>query len=315
MKQDDPLGQRSPRRRPTIAHRLEQPPYGRIAVERLVAHAATMTASEATALVAIGDDGADPGDVAGGKPVALAGEPHACSVPIMIGTTTYGALEAARSQAAYTPDEERALTDVADLVGLVFEHSRLPPGVQQRSREQTDDLARALQLRSRPTISRDVEVDLAVAVAESLGLDAASVVETELATLLQDVGSLGVPQDVLDKGVAADAEDRALLARIPGWSAESVARVAGLEAVALVVLHCRAPWSGAALEGVRIPVESRIVNACAAYRVAASARPFGRGETHEAALASLRAEAGTRFDPAVVDALEAVVRARFASIT
>jgi response regulator RpfG family c-di-GMP phosphodiesterase len=287
MTHDDPLGQRAPRQRPTIAGRLEQPPYSGIAAERLAAHAATLTASDAIAVISSGDDGA-------------AAAPHVCSVPIMIGDTTYGALVATRRHAPYTSAEEKALTDIADLLGLVVEHAGMPAAVRDRTREQTAELAEVLELRSSHAVSKDVEVGLATAVAEALGLGPAAVIETELAVLVQDVGSLGVPQDVLDKGERVDAEERALLAQVPAWSAESVARVPGLEAVALVVLHCRDRWDS----GERTPIESRIVNACAAYRAAASAP-----------LESLRAGAGTRFDPAVVDALEAIVRDRQAPIT
>jgi two-component system, cell cycle response regulator len=65
-------------------------------------------------------------------------------------------------------------------------------------------------------------------------------------------------------------------------------------------------WDGAGypdgLEGEQIPLAARIVFACDAYDAMTSARPYARARSGAEAVAELRANAGTQFDPDVVEA-------------
>jgi HD-GYP domain-containing protein (c-di-GMP phosphodiesterase class II) len=81
--------------------------------------------------------------------------------------------------------------------------------------------------------------------------------------------------------------------------------------VALIVRHHheRVDGSGypAGLSGVRIPVASRIMAVCDAYGAMTEARPYRDERLPHEALEELRHQAGSQFDPAVVEALEAEV--------
>ena len=56
-----------------------------------------------------------------------------------------------------------------------------------------------------------------------------------------------------------------------------------------------------------IPLEARIVCCCDAYNAMTTTRPYREAMPAEAAAAELVRCAGTQFDPAVVDAVLAVV--------
>jgi two-component system cell cycle response regulator len=56
------------------------------------------------------------------------------------------------------------------------------------------------------------------------------------------------------------------------------------------------------LAGDAIPLESRIVAVCDAFDAMVSDRPYRRALTRDAAVAELRACAGSQFDPRVVQA-------------
>jgi HD-GYP domain-containing protein (c-di-GMP phosphodiesterase class II) len=68
-------------------------------------------------------------------------------------------------------------------------------------------------------------------------------------------------------------------------------------------------WDGAGypdgLAGTAIPIEARICSACDAFSAMTTDRPYRRAMPIELAIAELRANAGTQFDPCVVDALVA----------
>jgi HD-GYP domain-containing protein (c-di-GMP phosphodiesterase class II) len=57
------------------------------------------------------------------------------------------------------------------------------------------------------------------------------------------------------------------------------------------------------LAGAEIPLESRIILVADAFEAMTSDRPYRRAPGQEFALEELRGNAGTQFDPDVVDAL------------
>jgi putative nucleotidyltransferase with HDIG domain len=162
--------------------------------------------------------------------------------------------------------------------------------------------------------SRDV-VDLSLAVADRLGLDAPARRRVEFGALLHDVGKIRVPKAILDKPGPLDAAEWEVMRRHTIDGEEMLERVGGvLTEVGKVVRASHERYDGRGypdgLTGGEIPIEARIVCACDAVSAMTSARAYRRAMTVEAALAELEACAGTQFDPAVVWAAAAVLRER-----
>ena len=156
-------------------------------------------------------------------------------------------------------------------------------------------------------------VEFAGQVAERLGLEEEETAECELAGRLHDLGKIGVPDTILLKPGPLDRDEWAVMKRHPVWSAEMLAVVPGLEGVARAALHHHERFDGDGypygLSGEEIPRCARIVTACDAYHAMRSDRPYRRAFSSEEALALLRANAETQFDPEVVDALADVLTA------
>lgn len=149
---------------------------------------------------------------------------------------------------------------------------------------------------------------LACDVGHELRLDSVELIELELAARLHDVGKLRVPTEILDKPGPLDDDERAVVRLHPGWGADMVGRIPGLEAVALLIRlhHERMDGTGYphGLPGERIPIASRIVAVCDAYSAIVDDRPYRAGQSGSLALAELRRSAGTQFDAHVVGALD-----------
>jgi HD-GYP domain-containing protein (c-di-GMP phosphodiesterase class II) len=180
---------------------------------------------------------------------------------------------------------------------------------------QVDALATALSVWDGQTREHsDTVVELAQMTGARMALDPVELLELELAALLHDVGKLRVPREILRKPDELSDLERGLMRNHPMWGAELVSGVPGLQAVALIVRHHheRVDGSGypSGLSGVRIPVASRIMAVCDAYGAMTERRPYRQERAPQEALAELRDQAGSQFDPAVVEALEAEVGVR-----
>jgi HD-GYP domain-containing protein (c-di-GMP phosphodiesterase class II) len=159
--------------------------------------------------------------------------------------------------------------------------------------------------------SRDV-VELCVAVADELRLPAEERRDVEFVALLHDVGKIRVPSEIVNKQGPLTPEEWAVMKLHTIEGERMLERVGGvLGSVGRVVRSCHERWDGAGypdgLVGTDIPRVARIVSCCDAFSAMTTDRSYRRALPVETAIAELRANASTQFDPEVVDALIAVV--------
>ena len=157
--------------------------------------------------------------------------------------------------------------------------------------------------------SKDV-VDLALAVGARLGLDGLQTRRLEFGALLHDIGKMAVPKEILHKPGPLDEEEWAIMRRHTVEGELMLEGVGGvLGDAGSIVRSSHERWDGGGypdgLAGDAIPIESRICAACDAFNAMTTDRPYRRAMSLELAVAELRANAGSQFDPRVVDALVA----------
>jgi len=181
--------------------------------------------------------------------------------------------------------------------------------------EVLERLGRAAEYRDDETHQHTERVGaLAARLAERLGWPAADVELVRRAAPLHDLGKIGISDAVLLKpGPLAPAE-MALMREHPRIGARILSGSRGrlLRLAEAVALHHHERWDGAGypagLAGVAIPPAARIVSVADVYDVLTHARPYKAAWGERDALETVLAERGRQFDPAVVDALTAVVR-------
>jgi putative nucleotidyltransferase with HDIG domain len=326
---DRPAGARRSEEAADVQVRVPSPQrlgYAGMVLERLAEHARTVLAFEqawilarppsvGAPLAAVAGAGTDP-DLIGTRVRSVAGSPDVrgvASASVRVGAEERGALCLGGSDRKLEGRDCELLGELAGLVGEVLAHHARRQLSLGDSEPEIRALVKALAEADGATYRHSLEVAAtARELAERLRLSEAEVVEVELAALVHDVGKLRVPASVLRKPGRLDPEERQLMRLHPEWGAEMVARVPGLEAVALVVwLHHERPDGQGypyGLGGDQIPVASRIVSACAAYGVMTKRWPHRDALDVDAALYEVRRHAGTQFDPDVVEALAACLR-------
>ncbi len=169
-------------------------------------------------------------------------------------------------------------------------------------------LASALGERDRYTGDHsDSVVDLAAAVGRALALDDTEVARLRTSALLHDIGKLGIPDEILHKQGPLDDRQWEIMRQHPAIGERILRAIPGMGAVARVVRHEHERWDGGGypdgISGEQIPIEARIILACDAYHAMVSDRPYRKAMEQADAMNELTANAGTQFDPQVVEAL------------
>ena len=161
--------------------------------------------------------------------------------------------------------------------------------------------------------SRSV-VDLVSGVADVLQLSPAERTQAEFTALLHDVGKIRIPKAIIQKPEPLTTEERRLIQTHTIEGELILTQVGGsLAAVGKIVRSCHEWYDGKGypdrLAGEAIPLIARIVCCCDAWSAMTTDRPYRSALTTEAAIVELRACSGSQFDPRVVDALIAVLKA------
>ena len=148
--------------------------------------------------------------------------------------------------------------------------------------------------------------NMAATLAQKLGLSAdADTIRS--AALLHDIGKMGIPDAVLNKPMALDPSEWALMREVPLGGERILRSVPGMGAAARIIRHVLERWDGGGhpdgLAGDQIPIGSRVIAPCDAYHAMTSPRPWRPALTHEQAIHELLEGANTQFDPEIIEVL------------
>jgi HD-GYP domain-containing protein (c-di-GMP phosphodiesterase class II) len=158
-------------------------------------------------------------------------------------------------------------------------------------------------------------VTLALEVGTRLGLDPTEQRNLEFGALLHDIGKIRVPDAIINKPGPLTDEEWAIMKRHPADGQQMLDRIGGvLGEVGLIVRGHHERWDGRGypdgLVGEEIPLAARIICASDAFSAMTTNRSYRRAMSLDDAIAELRTCAGEQFDPAVVEAVVAVVGRR-----
>jgi putative nucleotidyltransferase with HDIG domain len=167
-------------------------------------------------------------------------------------------------------------------------------------------LANALDARDRYTAGHSQRVSqIAASIADALQLSSEERENVRIGALLHDIGKIGIPDYVLQKpGVLSDAEF-ALIKQHPSIGCRILEGVHGFSPYLPAVEFHHENWDGSgyprSLHGKEIPLAARIVHVADAWDAMTTDRPYRRGFSHARALAVIKINSGTHFDPEIAD--------------
>ena len=200
------------------------------------------------------------------------------------------------------------------LVPLVLVHLsfRSYQRLRTEARKTFERISRLLDERDHYTAVHSGDVaDLAVQIAEEMGLSQGDIERVEIAARVHDIGKIAVPDAILLKPGPLSDEEWEVMRRHPVISAELIEGLEIYASVADAVRHEHERWDGSGypdgLRGEEIPLISRVIAAADIHDALSTDRPYRPAFTPEETLEMIRQMRGTDIDPTVADALLAVV--------
>jgi response regulator RpfG family c-di-GMP phosphodiesterase len=210
---------------------------------------------------------------------------------------------------AHEQSEEVTSEHLAQLGRLIEVGRRRHELLEHAYRQTLSAIATSLEIRGLETSAHTERVTayamrLTVEVAPSLSDDAG----LEWGYMFHDVGNIGVPDRILLKRGSLKAEEWRSLHQHTIIGEQLLQHVPLLDGEGLQVVRSHHErWDGSGypdgLAGRDIPLGARIFAVADALDAMTDRRPYRRPLRWEAALARIRKDAGTQFDPDVVDGL------------
>jgi diguanylate cyclase (GGDEF)-like protein len=168
-------------------------------------------------------------------------------------------------------------------------------------------LAPQPQHRGRPS---DMIASLATGIALEMGLPREEIERIRIASLLHDLGKIAIPDEILDKPSTLTDPEWQAIGEHPRIGQVILEQASSLREAIPVVLHHHERFNGGGyphgLKGSEIPLGARIVAVADAYHAMVHDRPYSAALSHDEALEELSLNAGTQFDPAVVEMFRTV---------
>ncbi len=211
-------------------------------------------------------------------------------------------------QASAEAGPDQLLTYARDLREIVQAERAQRRLLQQAYRQTITTLTDALEAKSEATGHHGLRVQrYAVELTEAIEPRLLDDPSLEYGFLLHDIGKIGIPEAILEKRGALEAEERRVMQRHPLIGTELLAGVPMLEGEGLQVVRSHHErWDGQGypdrLRGEEIPPVARIFAVADTLDAMTTDRPYRRRCEWEQAVDEILRESGRQFDPLVVRA-------------
>jgi putative nucleotidyltransferase with HDIG domain len=166
--------------------------------------------------------------------------------------------------------------------------------------------SRALDLRDRETEGHTRRVtEMALALAEVIGIDNAKMIHIRRGALLHDIGKMGIPDQILLKEGPLSEEEWEIMRKHPIYAYEMLSPIKYL-GPALEIPYCHHEhWNGSGyprgLKGEQIPLAARIFAVADVWDALRSKRPYRDAWPKEETRNYIINNSGKHFDPQVVE--------------
>lgn len=229
------------------------------------------------------------------------------TAPLLVQDKVIGVISVAGGRPGdhYAKYDLEMFGNFAAQAAVSIENTRLNERLQDAYLGTIASLAAAIEARDPYTVGHSARVTkYAVAIAEAMGISENEVEDIRLAGLLHDLGKIGIPDNILNKPGRLTDEEYSAIKMHPTLSIRIIEPLPHLGNIIPIIYHHHERYDGngyvEGMAGEKIPLGARILAAADSYEAMTSDRPYREALSREDAIAELRRNSGSQFDPEVV---------------
>ena len=241
-------------------------------------------------------------------------------VPLVGKGQIKGVLEAFfRSEKSPSAEWLDFLQTIAGQAAIAIDNAQLYENLQRSNQELSlaydttlEGWGKALELRDKETEGHTRRVaDLTINLARKMGIGELEITHIRRGVLLHDIGKMGVPDHILRKTGPLSDEEWQEMRQHPQYAYDLLHPIAFLRPSVDIPYCHHEKWDGSGyprgLKGTGIPLSARVFAVVDVWDALLSDRPYRAAWTKEATIQYIQKEAGTRFDPRIVQVFLAMV--------
>jgi putative nucleotidyltransferase with HDIG domain len=206
----------------------------------------------------------------------------------------------------FTRNDLSLLSAMALKAGIALDNARLYDDLRNLLYNTVETLIRAIQAKDKYTSGHSTRVSrYGLMIAERLGLTIKEKHHLYLASMLHDIGKIGVPDDLLNRPGKLTSEEIARVREHVSLGASMLKSLGEMHPIVPLILHHHEAFDGSGypdgLKGEQIPLISRIIAVADTFDAMTSDRSYRKARSHEEAIEELKRFSGKSFDPKVVE--------------
>ncbi|MGQ9664335.1 MAG: GAF and HD-GYP domain-containing protein [bacterium] len=228
------------------------------------------------------------------------------AIPLMAGTRILGVIDfQSKKKDRFDLMTIDLLDDIAHRIATFLENAMLYEKLEKNYTETIRALVLAMEAKDSYTRGHSERVtELALRLAERMGIADGRKKVLYYAGLLHDIGKIAISESILNKPGRLDEFEFAEIKKHPVEGAKMLEEIEGLKDVVPIIRHHHENFDGTGypdgLKGMEIPLESRILAVCDVYDAMTTVRSYRKPFSYNSALVAIASFIGTKLDPQVV---------------
>ncbi len=202
--------------------------------------------------------------------------------------------------------EIKLITSIASACAVSIKKALLFDEIHDMLFSTAEAFSLAMEAKDQYTYGHSKRVsDISALIAKEVGLPVDKINSVRLAALLHDIGKIGTPEVILDKGTPLNLEEMERMKEHPCVGARMVENIRRLREIARWICHHHERYDGSGypsgLKGDEIPLPSRIIAIADFYDAMISERPYRKALSKEEAIKTMQPAVGSHLDPVLFE--------------
>lgn len=201
-------------------------------------------------------------------------------------------------------EEKQFIREITELTGKDIERRKIKEDLDRMFIEVVKSFSSALDARDHYTVDHSKRISESCRlIAERLNLKNKEKGNLALGALLHDIGKIGISDGILAKPTTLTPEEFDKVKQHPLISEKILKPIEALKGSLKIIRHHHERYDGKGypdgLKDKKIPLGARILAVCDAYDAMVSERPYRTAMSVHRAVAELKKNLGTQFDPRI----------------